>query len=251
MGHSVFGHPKSPSTRALIMYEQDLSTLLVSYGIPETAAQLGAYFLIIAAITAVTFIATVIVRRSLLAGITKFLSNKDGNWKQALVKYRVFDKLSWFLPITVASLALDLFLEQTSGTYLFFKRLTNASVVIVAVISLTAFLSSLPESRPKLSSRRQRLRSYTDAGRIIVSGFGVVVLISIFTGESLIGIFSILGGLTAITLLIFKDAILGFVASIQINTIDLVRLGDWIEMNQCGADGDVIEVSVHTVRVQN
>jgi miniconductance mechanosensitive channel len=65
------------------------------------------------------------------------------------------------------------------------------------------------------------------------------------------GIISVLGGMTAVTMLVFKDTIVGFFASIQLTATDMVRVGDWIEMPSYGADGDVISISIHTIRVQN
>ena len=80
---------------------------------------------------------------------------------------------------------------------------------------------------------------------------GAIFILAILTNRSPWGLLSVLGGLTAVTMLVFKDTILGFVASIQLSGTDMVRIGDWIEMPSHGADGDVIDVSIHCVRVQN
>jgi miniconductance mechanosensitive channel len=78
-----------------------------------------------------------------------------------------------------------------------------------------------------------------------------IFIVSILTDKSPWGILSILGGFTVVLMLVFKDTILGFVASIQLSGHDMVRIGDWIEMPKYGADGDVIDVSIHTVKVRN
>jgi len=78
-----------------------------------------------------------------------------------------------------------------------------------------------------------------------------IFLVAIITNRSPWGLLSLLGGLTAIIMLLFKDILLGFVANIQLSTTDMVQVGDWIEMPQYGADGDVIDISIHCVRVQN
>jgi miniconductance mechanosensitive channel len=78
-----------------------------------------------------------------------------------------------------------------------------------------------------------------------------IFIVSILTDKSPWGVLSILGGFTVVLMLVFKDTILGFVASIQLSGHDMVRIGDWIEMPKYGADGDVIDVSIHTVKVRN
>ena len=124
--------------------------------------------------------------------------------------------------------------------------------VIVSVLSASSLLSSVLEIETLTrKAKRSMMQGYVDGLKIVSYVLGAIFIISIFTGRSPWGVLSILGGLTAVILLIFKDTILGFVASLQISALDLVRVGDWIEMSQYGADGDVISISIHTVKVQN
>ena len=161
-------------------------------------------------------------------------------------------KISWFVPITIFSLSIDTFLAPGTPLSILAKRIVTTGFVIAAVISLTALLTSINDIyRILKKSRGSALRGYTDAGKIVVYILSAIFIISIFTGRSPWGILSVLGGLTAVTMLVFKDSILGFVASIQLNSMDLVRIGDWIEMPQYAADGDVIDMSIHSIRVQN
>lgn len=234
------------------MTENWLYTLLIELGLANIDAQTLAYSITLFIIFLIAALATHLVRRILLASVTKLLKTSKHSWISAFLKHGFFKKLSWFVPVAIVSLAIDVILPANSSIYVLTKRLTMSCFVIVVVFSITALLGSLNDTKSLVSKeRRQLLRSYTDVGRILAYLFGFIFIISIFTGRSPWGIISVLGGLTAITLLIFKDAILGFVASIQMSTMDLVRLGDWIEMNQYGADGEVIEISIHSVKVQN
>jgi miniconductance mechanosensitive channel len=95
------------------------------------------------------------------------------------------------------------------------------------------------------------VRSYLDAIKILSYLLAFIFIISILTNQSPWGIITVFGGLTAILLLIFKDTILGFVANLQLTANDMVHVGDWIEMPKYGADGDVIDITLHTVKVQN
>ncbi len=117
---------------------------------------------------------------------------------------------------------------------------------------LDALILSIQDiySSSELSASRP-IGGYLGAAKIVLYVIGAIFLISVLTGQSPWGILSVLGGLTAVILLIFKDTILGFVASIQISAHDMVRIGDWIEMPKYGADGDVIDVSINTIKVQN
>ncbi len=204
------------------------------------------------AVLIATIIVMYIIRGTLLQVILRWFKTNKYKWDDPLLQHNVFPKLSWFVPVALITLSLDTFLDPTGSLYLFSKRIVMSGFVIVTVISLTAILSALNDIYTKIrKSRRYALRGYTDAGKIVIYIFGGIFLISIFTGKSPWGILSILGGLTAVTLLIFKDSILGFVASLQLTSSDALRIGDWIEMSKFGADGEVISMSIHSIEVQN
>jgi miniconductance mechanosensitive channel len=95
------------------------------------------------------------------------------------------------------------------------------------------------------------LDSYAQVISLILYGMGGLALVSLLTGHSVLTFLATLGAASAVLLLIFKDTILGFVASVQISANDMVHIGDWIEMPKYGADGDVIEINLTTVKVQN
>lgn len=210
------------------------------------------YVLTIFAVILIGIVATLIIRRTLLKFLVNWIQSNHYKWDDPLAANQLLTKISWFVPVTIFSLAIDMFLEPGGVIYLPAKRLITASFVIVSVLSLSALLSSVNDiHRIVRRNKGASLRGYTDAGKILAYILGAIFLISIFTGKSPWGIFSILGGLTAVTMLVFKDSILGFVASVQINSTDMVRLGDWVEIPQYGADGDVIDMSIHSIRVQN
>lgn len=247
-----FLHARVHPYKEYNMNENWIQGLLVQAGLKGIATEAVSHGITLIIILCLAALITLIVRKTLLAAVIKMLSGNKHSWNSAFLKYRFFNKVSLFATVTVISFALDISLPQESTIYLLTKRLTMASFVLVAVFSLSALLSSLNDIKGLVSrDRRQLLRSYTDVGIILTYIFGIIFIISIFTGKSPWGIISVLGGLTAVTLLIFKDSILGFIASLHLSTMDLVRLGDWIEMPQYGADGDVIEISIHSVKVQN
>ncbi|THB79629.1 MAG: mechanosensitive ion channel family protein [Desulfobulbaceae bacterium] len=226
--------------------------LLISAGVQPEGAEylsLGINMLII---LAMVILATLLVRNVLLKLFLNVIRTNRYRWDDPLIDSKFFIRVSWFVPVLLIHLSIDTLLPVDSSTYIVLKRIMKACFVIVCVLSLNALLSSLTDIYRLLRKKRpEMLQGFVDAGKIALYIIGAIFIVSIFTGTSPWGILSILGGLTAVTMLVFKDTILGFVASIQLSSIDMVRVGDWLEMPSYGADGDVISMSIHTVRVQN
>ncbi len=225
---------------------------LESLGIASSVAEIIALSSILLAILSVAFLCVWFVRRTVLPIIIRIIHKNQLHWDDPLIEYRFFHKISWFIPLSVIHVFQDLLLPDNSDVSRFLSKFLLAGVVIVATTSLSAFLSSANAIYTKISKKRSAtIRGYTDAARLISFVLCGIFLVAIFTGRSPWGLFSLLGGLTAIILLLFRDTLLGFVATIQLATTDMVRIGDWIQMEKYGADGDVIDISIHCVLVQN
>jgi miniconductance mechanosensitive channel len=131
---------------------------------------------------------------------------------------------------------------------------TLSAILIVLMIMLTvgSFLTSYNEVYEKLGKSSERpIKGYLQISKIFTYFFGVIFIIGILTGQDVWNLFTGLAAASALVLLIFRDTILSFVASVQINSYDLIRKGDWIEMKKYGADGDVIDISLNVIKVQN
>ena len=229
-----------------------LKDKLAPLHLAPATAELLATILIFAGVLLAIALVTIILRRLLLPIITGWIQQNQYRWDDPLANNRLLTKVSWIVPVALFSIAADTFLAPSSATYLLAKRIAMAGMVVVGVLSMNALLSTINDIHRILRKHKgSTLRGYTDAGKVVSWIVGAIFLISIFTGKSPWGILSVLGGLTAVTLLVFKDTILGFVASVQLTATDMVRIGDWIEMGQYGADGEVIEMSINCIRVQN
>ena len=133
-----------------------------------------------------------------------------------------------------------------------FTRLLDALfslAVGLTVLELLTVLNKLSESVESLKNKP--LKGYVQIVKIIVTSFIAIIIFAIVTGQSVAYYISGLGALTAVLLLIFQDTILSFVASVQIGQNDIIKIGDWIEVPEFGADGDVVDIALHTVKVQN
>jgi miniconductance mechanosensitive channel len=122
-------------------------------------------------------------------------------------------------------------------------------VSVLVIVSLLNAINEIYETRPSFNG--VSIQSYLDIVKIILMLVAIILSISIFTGESPVVLLTGLGALMAVLLLIFQSTILSLVASVQISSQDLIKEGDWIEVPEFGADGDVVNISLHTIKIQN
>src|SRR5690606_33366913 len=127
---------------------------------------------------------------------------------------------------------------------------------VIAIFAVYAFINSLLRTvrdilRTSKAFVDKPLDSYLQVVQIFLFFVIGTLIVSILTGNSPWSFLVSLGAASAILMLVFKDTILGFVASIQVSANDSVRVGDWIEMSKYGADGDVLEINLNNVKIQN
>lgn len=190
----------------------------------------------------------IIARYVVGRGLTWLARSSKNQWDDVLVKHMRPNRLSWVAPLAIIYAFAYIWPQ-------FARILQSVSLFIILwilVLTLNALLSAaniIYESRANYSG--VAIQGYLDLGKILVIGVGIILSISVFTGRSPLLLLGGLGALTAILLLIFQDTILGLVASVQIAANDLVKEGDWIEVPAFNADGDVTNMSLHTVKIQN
>lgn len=132
------------------------------------------------------------------------------------------------------------------------NRVLTALAVWIIVVALDRFLLALNDIYENLPySKGKPIKGYVQILEIITFLFGTIVVISIIIGQSPWVLLSGLGAMTAVLMLIFKDTILSLVASTRITANGLIEIGDWVEMPQYGADGDVIDIALHNIQIQN
>ncbi len=229
-----------------------LTGLFTDLGLNAETAALFSMASIFLIVLLVTILITLKLRTVIVSLLLKWIHNNNYSFDDLLANNRVINILSWFIPLVVANILLDMLVPADLAIYAIAKRLFKVLSIFLIVLGVNGLFGTIVDivriRRPK---RAELLKGLVDAGRIACFVLGIIFVVSVLSGVTPWGIVSVLGGLTAVTLLIFKDTILGFVASLQLSMTDMVRVGDWIEMPSYGADGDVIDMSIHTVRVQN
>jgi miniconductance mechanosensitive channel len=203
-------------------------------------------------------IATIILGSLLLHIITKriifsfvhYVADKSkNNWDDILVEHKVFQKLSSIVPALFIYLLSD-FLAYGEVAL---KRISLAWVVLAVTTMLHRLVDAgysiyktLPIAKDKGSTK-----GFSQLIKFFLFLTGIIIMISVVIGKSPVVILSGIGAMTAVLLLVFRDTLLSFVASIQISTYNTLQLGDWIEMPEYDANGDVVDISLHTIQVQN
>jgi miniconductance mechanosensitive channel len=228
-----------------------LQDWLTPLGLNETAATYLIDFLELLLLGLVAYLADLIVKRVLLGVVTRFASRTRTDWDDLLIQRKLFRRISQFAPaILIWRLAPTVF--QTDAMIDFARRGMEIYMLLIALLVVDSLLNSVNDIYQRFDvARRIPILGYLQVVKILVTVAVIIVAVSIVIDKSPLLLLSGLGALTAVILLIFKDSILGLVAGIQLVANDMVRPGDWIEMPKYGADGDVMEITLNTVKVQN
>ena len=193
-----------------------------------------------------------LTRKVVISSITRFITRTKTKRDDILLHYKIFEYLSHLVPILFLYLAFPFFLEGYPGLLKFLQDMLGLYLVAVSVLALNAFLNALHALYLTLPISKDRpIKGYIQVVQILVYFSGLMFIIAILFNTSVWKLMTGLGALAAVLMLIFKDTILGFVASLQIATNDMLKPGDWIEMPGRGADGTVEEITLYTVKVQN
>lgn len=192
--------------------------------------------------------ANFISKKIVIRIITRIVRNSKVKWGNIILERQIFRKLSHIVPaIIIYAFA------STFPTYqTIIEKLAICYIIIVGLVFIQSLLNAFNDIYQTFEISKVRpIKGYIQVVNIIIITLGVILVISNLMGESPLILLSGIGALSAVLMLVFKDSLLGLVAGIQLTTNDMVRVGDWIEMQKYGADGDVIDISLNTVKVQN
>lgn len=229
-----------------------LNTFLAQSGFSPSLIELSHLLVSLVLLTLSVVLAYWIAKNYLVIILEKIAHQSTFKWNNVFKVNLFFKRLAIMAPLLLIYAAADLAFTDFPGTAEFLRRGALVLLVLAGVRLLATVVRSVKDiCRQTGIAGDWPVHSYLDAFQILASVLASIFIISILTNQSPWGIISVFGGLTAILLLIFKDTIMGFVANLQITANDIVHVGDWIEMPKYGADGDVIDISLHTVKVQN
>lgn len=227
-------------------------TFFKSLGIKTQVAHVLNSVILLLLLTAVLYAIDYILRRILMLLMIKTIRKSKTRIDDFLIHNGVLKYATHLVPILIARQALPFIFTG-------FTRFTNATLLITDVLltlTVTFLINAGFKTFKDVLKTNKRftdkpLDSYFQVITILLYAICAIILFSEVTGKDPVGLLTALGAASAIVILVFKDTILGFVASIQVSSNDMVRVGDWIEMQKYGADGTVLSINLSTVKVQN
>ena len=226
--------------------------LLIKWGVSESIAEYVNLFALLIILSLLIFGLHYVVRR-----VLRIIFITIGRRTKILFFHHLLEsRLPFYLalvgPLILIDISIPIVFEGFPHLISGFIKLSDVFMVLMVIwIIMSVVKAGGNALRTNVTFRGKPIDSYLQVIRIILYLIGAVLIFSYLTGKSPIAFFTAMGAISAVLLLMFKDTIMGFVASIQVTTNDMVRIGDWITMSKYGADGDVIEINLTTVKVQN
>ena len=225
---------------------------LISIGSSVSIAKYSNMFALLIATLIVLFIVDFLSRKLLIQFFSQFSKNSKSRFDDLLVSNKVPRNIAHILPLIFAlELIPTVFIDFTQFEKVLEKGLQVFGIILSLWIarSLLNTLKDYFKTLPRLKDKP--IDSYIQVFMIFAWISGFVFAFAIITNTEIWKFFTALGTVSAVLILVFRDTILGFVASIQVSINDMVRIGDWITFEKYEADGDVIEINLATVKVQN
>jgi len=198
----------------------------------------------------IAFLIDRIVKRILTTVVRPLIKHTKSKWDDALLQHNVLGRAAHLAPALVIYYGITLVSGLSDELTLVIQRVVGTTIILLAANAIAAAVTATGTIASKLVEGRP-LQAYFQVVNILVYLVAAVLVLAELTDKNPIVLLSGIGAATAIFGLVFKDTILSFVASLQITWYDMVRVGDWIEVPSMGADGDVIQVDLLTVMVQN
>ena len=227
------------------MFYEEIIKFLTSKGLSEIVSQGLATLIIIASISLIVIVINFITKKIILSFFKRIAKSTSSSFDDLLIKNKVPGLLSY-----IPSLFFLFWIIPSYSNTLYL--LIEAFTVILFILTVRAILNTVKDYFKSSDSLKHiPVDSYIQVIMIFIWFVGIILILSVLTGREVGTFLASLGALSAIIILVFRDTILGFVSSIQITVNDTVRIGDWITMKGSNADGNVIEVNLSTVKVQN
>jgi miniconductance mechanosensitive channel len=235
----------------IIKYTNFIKEILLDKGMPEFWAALINLIVTFTVVIIMAYFFDRILRKIVVKAFYIFSIKTKTTFDDFLVQSKFPRYIGHVIPFFLLKLIVPLIFKDFPFLLNAFEIIINIYGIILIVKIIRSFLRSTQKYlRTKERFMDKPLESYVQVVMIFLWGIAIIFIVYQLTGKDVLS-FATLGAASAVILLIFKDTILGFVASIQVSVNDIVRIGDWITYNKFGADGTVTDINLATVRVQN
>jgi len=208
---------------------------------------IGSFYLLL-----VCLLGNFVTKKFIVQGIRKLIENSKNDWDDILLEKKVFHSLSALVPLILIQYLSVPILSHFSFLIPFVHIVVKVSMVLVIASVMVKALKTLDEGSKRVDYFKDKpIGSYVQLANIMIYVVAAILISAAILNRDPFALLGALGALTAVLMLVFKDTILGLVASIQLSSHDMVRVGDWVSMPKYGADGDVLEITLNTVKIQN
>lgn len=226
--------------------------LFKNWGYSETISTYINLFVNIILLVICVFIIHYIFKKILIEVFSAVAQRTKTEFDDLLVANKTTKYIAYLIPLLFVNLIVPIIMKKFVYWEGIFTKGLQIYIVILVLWIIRSILNAVKDYLKKLPDFNDKpIDSYIQVFMIILWIFGITSMVLILFETTLITLFATFGAISAIVILIFRDTILGFVASIQVSVNDLVRIGDWVTFEKFGADGDVIEINLATVKVQN
>ena len=230
----------------------EIAQQLSDMGIDKENISWSTRLTLIALILLISYIITKLFRHLVIPAVHKITSRTKATWDDYLFNERMMTSFCRMIPPIMFYLLLPFVFNNVPQVLDILLKGCLIYLVITTLMLVNSFLNSLYEISNEHETLRNRpLKGIYQMINLVAIGIGIISIISILIDQNAATILAGLGASAAVLMLIFKDSILGLVAGVQLSANDMLRPGDWITMPKYGADGDVLEVSLTTVKVRN
>ena len=225
---------------------------LKNIGISDNWVKYINLIFLVSVVVVLVFVVQYVTRIILQTILSRSARLSKADILENLSKRRFPHFLAMIVPFSLAKGSIPIIFDQFPKTMRFMDKLADIYLIFYVIWLIMSVVNAFSDTlRTKPSLKDKPLDSYVQVVKIIFYIIGFIILFSILTGQNPTVIITGLGAASAILMLIFKDTILGFVASLQVSANDMVRIGDWITMPKYGADGDVVQITLTTVKIRN
>jgi miniconductance mechanosensitive channel len=241
-----------------MMFDKDFNTdhwlreRLLEIGVPLDMLSWATLAVDLIILILVAVLVDVIARRVILRVVKAIVSKSKTEIDDVFFENHVFRGLAHLLPALVFLVGAPIVLRDFPVALAMVTKLSYLFMVVVVLLVFNSLMNSIHYLlRQNPVFKDKPILSYIQVAKLIAYVIAGILIISTLIGKSPVVVLSAFGAVAAVLLFVFKDTIMGFVASVQISVNDLVRVGDWITMERFGADGDVTDISLSTIKVQN
>lgn len=225
---------------------------LIRIGLDESSALLLKGAIIVIGLFILSYIVLFIAKKIIVKVLHEIAKRTETTWDDIMVERGVFQRLAYIAPAILIHSLMPNMLHDYEAWVLILQGALKIYMVLIVIMVLDAFFNALIDIYQNYEiSKFKPIKGYIQIMKIIIYLISGIIIISILINKSPIYLLTGLGAISAVLMLIFKDTLLGFVASIQLSSNDMLRPGDWITINKFGADGTVMDINLTTVKIEN